>query len=759
MERKYLLHNAWEFALAGNMETDSVKKDKWHPASVPGTVHTDLLANGLIDEPFAEDNELRLQWIGDTDWKYRTAFNLPKDFDKNTPVSLVFDGLDTIAEIFLNGKSLGTADNMFLRFSFDVTRLLESGKNTLEVYFTSAVTWALEKEKKHGMLPVELRSERVYIRKAQYSFGWDWGPCFITCGIWRSVYLLQHTAPAVEKVFFKTSSVNSEMAAVEVQAEFSEKLPKDYSLHVKLDSGDGYFERTLKAPASVKAKCTLEVISPRLWQPNGTGEPFLYDLIVRVLDEKGTIVSEVKKKAGIRTIDLKLEDNGSPCFRLVVNGNTVFAQGANWIPSDSFLPRVSEAEYRSLLMKAKEASMNIIRVWGGGIYENDIFYDICDELGLMVWQDFMFACASYPETPEFIKNVKQEAQYNIERLQYHASLVIWCGNNENEWIYARAHGWKTEEMPGYSIYHKVLPGMLKGLDPARPYWPSTPFGDDADPNSQTSGNRHQWDLWSGWVDYKDVKKDESLFVTEFGFQGPANFETFKKVIPKKERHPQSRLFEFHNKQMDGPGRLYKFLISHLPLKGGFKDFLYIAQLSQGLALSECIEHWRMRAPFTSGSIIWQLNDCWPVTSWSLIDSEETPKIAWYLVRNSFSPQLISFRPGGSSVKVMVSNNTPQEFKGRIRMGLIHLPGGRLEETNRLEAAIMPFTVRQAADIKITGKLEKGKAVLFASLIDESGKEVSRNVYSPWEWKHLELPEADIKAVQKRKGKIVLNTGK
>ena len=303
--------------------------------------------------------------------------------------------------------------------------------------------------------------------------------------------------------------------------------------------------------------------------------------------------------------------------------------------------------------------MNIVRVWGGGFYENDIFYELCDELGLLVWQDFMFACALYPEQKAFLKNVKNEITQNVERLQHHPCIALWCGNNENEWIWTQGQKKSYKLMPGYKIYHELIPNVTKEIDPTRPYWPSSPFSFDKDPNSYTSGNRHEWGIWSMWKDYETVKDDQSLFVTEFGFQGPASKKTFEKYLSENNRNINNPVFEFHNKQIEGPERVIKFLSSHLPLKTEWDDFIYLAQLSQGFALKTCLEHWRQNWPVTNGSIIWQINDCWPVTSWAIIDSELNPKIAYHFVKNIFNQQIASIIKDNEDLKIQIVNNSSE----------------------------------------------------------------------------------------------------
>ena len=413
------------------------------------------------------------------------------------------------------------------------------------------------------------------------------------------------------------------------------------------------YEKKIPIQRSNIYKISFRIKDPKLWWPNGEGEQNLYLLNVKIVDDNNFVLDEVVKNVGIRKIELVLKDKNKSTFKFRINHKDIFCKGVNWIPADSFLPRVAHKKYSDLLSYAKQANINMVRVWGGGTYESDEFYNLCDEMGLLVWQDFMFACGSYPENDDFLANVKEEVTQNVLRLQHHACLALWCGNNENEWIWFQEQKSSYKKMPGYKIFHRVIPKILKKIDHDRPYWPSSPFGNDDDPNSYNSGNTHQWNIWSKWIDYKTVKNDRSLFVTEFGFQGPANKDTFKKYLPKKNRNISDKIFEHHNKQIEGPERIIKFLSSHLPIKTGWDDYLYLTQLNQAFALKTCLEYWRTNGR-TNGSIIWQLNDCWPVTSWSIIDSDINPKIAYYFVKNTFALQLLYFKDEGSKIKVILT---------------------------------------------------------------------------------------------------------
>ena len=759
MQQKYFLHDNWKYSLIKKDDIKrtpkgSLKFGQWLDASVPGTIHTDLLASNLIPEPFYSDNENKLQWIGELDWGYKTTFDLPKNFEPDKQINLVFEGLDTVADIFLNDEKIGTVKNMFLIHTYKVSHLLQKKNNKLEVNFVSAENYAKEQEKLNGKVPLVPRSERVHIRKAQYSFGWDWGPTFVTMGIWRSVYLQQPDEYSIEDFTFETLSISESKAVVRLKAGISQPLRSEIKVKVNLfDTKSKYETENNAVVGSIEFQTEFEIKNPVLWYPNGFGSPHLYDLEIQIIKDK-VVLDKLHKKVGIRTIKLQLTENGNSTFRFIVNGKPVFLKGANWIPADTFLPRVSNEKYRALLSKAKEANMNVIRVWGGGIYEDDIFYELCDELGLIVWQDFMFACASYPENGSFLNNVALEIAQNVLRLQYHPSIAIWCGNNENEWNWFQAFKESYNKMPGNKIFHNLIPGILKNIDPNRPYWPSSPFSDEDDPNSVLSGNRHQWDLWSRWVDYKKVKSDESLFVTEFGFQSPANYETMLAVLPEDQRNPQSRIFEFHNKQVEGPERLFKFLSSHLPVKIELKDFIYLTQLNQALALKECVEYWQARFPETNGSIIWQLNDCWQVSSWSLIDSDLIPKLSYYFVKRSFLNQFSGFIEKGNEISAGVVNNGHENFTGICRIDIISSKDSKIKLTKSKKLLLNKLSKQEIFLIYSSDKLKNGEELIVITLEDRRKNIIHRNLYAGAEFKYLKLPEPKLRIKENREEVII-----
>jgi len=764
--KKYLLHNNWKFSLKKTHEKipsqlkNKIKENNWLNAKVPGTVQTDLLNLKLISEPFYSDNENNLQWIGKQNWVYKTVFELPKDFKIAKNIFIVMVGVDTSAVIILNGTMLGVMENMFRTYKFEVSKHLTKGKNELEIIFTSPENYAKELEEKNGKLPVALRSERVHIRKAQYSFGWDWGPTFITQGIWRPVYLLQTDEYSIENFSFNTVFINEKKskAKANIKVKINKSPASELKLNIKLsDDNSSYaFYENISGIDNFQKEYELDNI--KLWWSNGYGDQHLYNLQIQLIEGEN-ILDEINKKVGIRTAKLILEEDGKNVFRFMINGHPVFAKGANWIPGDSFLPRVDNEKYYKLLSLAKEGNMNILRVWGGGIYEDDIFYEYCNELGLLVWQDFMFACAAYPEHEEFLENISEEIRQNVYRLKNHPCIIIWCGNNENEWIWYRTFNRPYKEMPGYKIFHEVIPSILNETDPERPYWESTPFSNDEDPNSESSGNRHQWDLWSNWVDYNNVVNDKSLFVTEFGFQAPANIETFMDVLPKRERFPQSKIFEFHNKQVEGPERLTKFLSSHLPVINKLEDYIYLTQLNQGFALKKCVEHWQSRFPETNGSIIWQINDVWPVSSWSMIDSNLLPKLSYYFVKQSFNPQIILFERKENNIYVIIQNNSLNGFTGKIKIQNISLPEGKVRSLTSKKVIVEGHEKRAVFSVHDFNLKTDGENILIVSLFNNEGMLTHQNYFVEEEWKHLRLPKAKVKYHFTNDDAIVLKTNK
>lgn len=734
----------WNFSLADNrassneIKKQKIKPGKWYSAQVPGTIHTDLLNNKLIDNPFYSDNELKLDWISRCDWIYNTEFILKEKRNYN----LVINGIDTIADVYLNDKLILSCKNMFLSYKIDIEKFLRQGRNELKIYFHSPVNYSIKEENRHGKLPVALNSYRVYIRKAQYSFGWDWGPSFPTSGIWKNIILEEKREAEIENVLFTTKCIGLNYAVVKISASIKTKKTNSYKLFIRLQNSEVVIEKKVNITKSGNIAAEFEVANPNLWWPNGEGNQDLYNLSISIVDKENKIIDAVEKKAGIRTVELIQKEKNENTFKLRINGKDIFAKGVDWIPADSFLPRITNEKYLKLLTLAKDANMNMVRVWGGGIYENELFYNLCDELGLLVWQDFMFACGSYPEHEDFIQNVKEEVNQNVAKLQHHPSIAVWCGNNENEWIWFQEQKSSYKKMPGYKIYNKVIPDIIKSIDSTLCYWQSSPFGKETDPNSFNSGNTHQWEIWSRWIDYENVKHDQSLFVTEFGFQGPANKDTFEKYLPEENMNINDKVFEFHNKQVEGPERINRFLSGHLPLNTNWEDYLYLTQLNQGFALKTCLEHWRTNGR-TNGSLIWQLNDCWPVTSWAIVDSELQPKLAYHFVKNIFARQIVFFSKRENYIEINLQNQNRKEFNGSLRINVIDVSTGESDKEINKEIVVKAKS-KIIVDI-ISSEFFNGSKnfIVFASLLNNNGSLVNTNYYKEKPWKYFKSAEAKI----------------
>ena len=643
------------------------------PASVPGTVHTDLLAAGRIPDPFYRMNELEVQWVDSERWLYRREFEVGKEILDEDVISLVAEGLDTYARIRLNGRTVGDAANMFVKHRFNVKGFLKAGKNVLDVLFDSPTKRAKQLEKKHGALEVALESHRVYVRKAQYSFGWDWGPKLVTSGIWRDIYLEVVSHCRIRSVFARPVKVTKQTALVRVDVELDRYMKSAVTLRLEL-TGEGFEYRQSFPMRGKRKSLVIKVPKPHLWWPNGCGGQPLYHVRGSV-EVDGTECDSKAASFGIRTVRLRQEkDEEGRSFIIEVNGVRVFCKGADWIASDSFIPRIPVSTFERLLAYARAAHMNMIRVWGGGIYEQDVFYELCDRLGLMVWQDFMFACGEYPQQQWFLRQVKREASDAIVRLRNHPCVTIWCGNNECEWIFCADHPDKTaDEMRGAPIFRDLLPSLCRSLDGTRPYWRSSPFGKGF-PNHESNGNHHQWDVWSAWKDAGWYERDHGRFVTEFGFQAPANRRTLEEVMGPEDRHPQSEVMEHHNKQVAGTERLIRFQAAHFNVTNDLGEFIYQSQVVQGEALKRGVEHWRRRKFKTAGSLFWQLNDCWPVSSWSVVDSALRPKAAYYYAKRFFAPVLVSFKTKQKGLEVWITNDLLDPVVGELEVSLRSLDG-------------------------------------------------------------------------------------
>ena len=557
--QKQTINNGWKFYYA--------KASKWYAATVPGTIHTDLLSNKLIADPYFGDNEKKLQWIDKENWDYKTSFTVSHKILQQKNIELVFDGLDTYADIFLNGKLLFSADNMFRQWRANIKPVLKS-RNEILIRFYSA------KNKVDSIAISKLPfvvpdNPRVYARKAQYHFGWDWGPTYITCGIWKNIYVEAFNEPAVEKPFVNNRKI--------------------------------------------------ELVQ----EPDSIGKTFYFK----------------------------------------IDGKPVYLKGANFIPSEMFLPRLKKEDYRKIILAAKDANMNMLRIWGGGIYEDDAFYDLCDEYGIMVWQDFMFAGGMVPGDKHFFNNVKEEIKYQIKRLRHHPCIVLWCGNNEvdeawNNWGWQnqfKIHG--KDSVKIWNDYKRLFQDSIAAwvqlYDGTRPYTSTSPLNGWGRANSITEGDSHYWGVWWGLQDIEVFENKTGRFVSEYGMQAMPNYNTTLSVTYPADRYLFSDVLKAHQKHPTGFQNIQSylhryFLDSSLVKKLTLENYTYLTQCFQYYCLKNIIAIHRSKYPVNMGTLLWQLNDCWPVCSWSITDYSRQPKAAWYAVKNAYRddehPQRDSIRP-------------------------------------------------------------------------------------------------------------------
>ncbi len=663
------------------------------PATVPGCVTTDLLAHGMIADPYIDENESSCAWIGRTRWEFATEFRWSSaDRAPGERVDLVCFGLDTVAAIFVNDELVGRTFNMHRSYRFDIGERITQGRNSLTVVFEAPVSYAEQASKAIGPRPHVNVHPFNAIRKMASSFGWDWGPDLATAGIWRPI--------GIES--WHTARIESVRPIVDV--EFDNRVGRRgatkapygrIAAHVDLERGDADSQLVVHArvggvdarvdvePGCAAGIVEIEVPDVLLWWPAGYGAQPLYDLDVEVREADGTLLDRWHGRVGFRTV---LLDTGVDAighrFAIAVNGVEIAVRGANWIPDDCFVSRVDRGRYAARLSDAIEANMNLLRVWGGGIYESDDFYDVADELGLLVWQDFLFACASYAEEEPLRSEVVAEASEAVTRLSVHPSLALWNGCNENLWGH-EDWGWKEslgDRSWGAGYYLEVLPEIVARLDPSRPYAVGSPWSFSADihPNDPYNGTMHVWDVWNE-RDYRAYREYAPRFVSEFGFQGPPAWSTLVRAVHDEPLAVDGSALLVHQKAADGMGKLARGLSGHLPAPTSMDDWHWATSLNQARAVAFGVEHWRSLEPRCSGTIVWQLNDCWPVVSWSAVDGDGRRKPLWYALRRCYAPRLLTIQPRAGSLALVAINDSGEPWSGIVRVSRARFTGDVVAE--------------------------------------------------------------------------------
>jgi len=675
-------------SLNGRWKVECAQRQISISAEVPGSLYDDLLRARKIPDPYYRDNEKDCLWIGQSDWRFNREFDLEDGMPDRKRVVLRCHGLDTIATVLINGQRVGRTDNMFRVWEFDVKHLLKRGRNRISIAFVSAKK-VIEAKGRQRHLPGNTLN-MGYVRKEHCNFGWDWGLDATTGGIWRDIELLAFDTARIDSIAITQNHKNNGQVdlGVNIIIERLSRRRLTAAVRVRFNSQEVAVARGAMTGNRSDIGLTLE--TPQFWWPNNMGEQPLYEVEVEILDREGLVIDAQARRIGLRTLVLdRHQDVWGESFQFVVNKIPFFAKGANWIPADAILPRMNEKRYRRLLQDCVDANMNMLRVWGGGIYEDDAFYDICDELGICVWQDFMFACSTYPIFDvSFMKNVRAEAEDNIKRLRNHPCLALWCGNNELEMMNVGAGGWASGKMPweDYSkLFDNLLPGLVKDLSPGTAYWPSSPhstLGDRAKHRDPRSGDAHLWILGDR-EPLECARECQHRFVSEFGFQSFPAPKTVRSFAEKRDRNIASPIMEHHQRQPNGNLSIMEKILKCFRMPETFESTLWLSQILQAVAVKGVVEHFRSEMPRTMGALYWQLNDCWPVASWSSIDYYGRWKALHYMAKQFFAPM----------------NITGLEDKDRGTVD-IHVTSDRLES----KAAAISWVVTDVAGNRfLTGK--------------------------------------------------------
>lgn len=745
------INSGWQFRQAGSTV--------WNTAIVPGCVHTDLLNNNLIDDPFYRVNERSLQWIDKVNWEYQVMFDVQADLYSKKNIFIFFKGLDTFATIFINGIKVASTNNMFREWRTDCREFIKEYNNILSVYFSSPIFKGLQALEDNGYpLPAPgdqsltggLGDNRVspFTRKAMFHHGWDWGPRFVTSGIWRKVFIEGWNDARIESTYIIQKKVTAKLASLSANMEIESDPDQKITVVVAVNDKEVVRKNVFICAGLNNIEIDFEINSPRFWWINGLGEAYLYNITIHIIIEN-KIINQVSINTGIRKLSIVQEPdpNGEgKSFYVLINNTPVFAKGTNYIPNDSF-PRPTVLEnYEKIIKSAVDAHMNMIRVWGGGIYENDEFYDLCDRNGILIWQDFMFACAMYPGNEEFLINVELEAVENVKRLRNHPCIALWCGNNEMEWAWAPGNemagwGWKqqyTTEIRDViwknykKIFHKILPDVLKVYTDNSFYWPSSPTAGDGEisTDKSRSGDIHYWGVWHGKHPLNYFNKFIGRFMSEYGFQSFPEFKTVKEYALPTDFDIESEVMMSHQRSEIGNLRIREYMEDMYKKPKDFEMFLYASQLLQAEAIKIAIEAHRRNMPYTMGSLYWQINDCWPVASWSSIDYFGRWKALHYFVKKAFRETMIMIHHDDHDVlKIFAVTDHLKGINASIELTIFNFEGKILWNKIIISKIIRNtgILIYETHLDEILKDLEKRSVFLFAE-IKENKKILAENIY-------------------------------
>lgn len=715
------------------------RSEIWYPATVPGTVHTDLMDNEIIEDPFFRLNERGVQWVDKEDWMYEcTLTPTAEELASNNQI-LVFNGLDTYADVYLNGKSILNSNNMHRTWRVDVKGLLKEGPNKFEVYFHSPIKIDLPKcdlydygfntgpdQSQNGGIFDKLVS--IFARKAGYHYGWDWGPRLVTSGIWRPIELVCWDRARLDDVQVVQKKVSAQRADLEIVAEVcaDTRIP-DAKITVSANGRELASKRVALQPGINIVNFDVSVKNPRLWWPNGLGEAYLYDYTTE-LSVAGTRLDSDSKKIGLRSIVLHNDpDQYGHNLYFEINGKPTFMKGADMIPLDNFLPRITREKYEKHVLDAKAVNMNMLRVWGGGVYEDDYFYELCDRHGILVWQDFMFACSTYPADSAFIANIRQEAIDNVKRLRNHACLAVWCGNNECQDVF---YGWGNRkqyyeekgvlpllEKQFKDMYFRCLPEVVKEYGGGLSYRPSSPYAFEETPSDGINGDDHYWGVWHGRDSIGHYNVKRARFFSEYGFQSFPEFESVKLYAPQaRDWDINSEVMMAHQRAGSYANNLIRdYMRDEYGVPDNFEDFLYVGMLLQGDAIKTAIEAHRRDMPYCMGTLVWQHNDCWPVASWAGRDYYGRWKAQQYFSRKAYRDILVSPVVTGDSLKVNIVSDRRSRARGTLSLRAMTLDGNVFWQ-QELKVTAQPLASERVFAGKVSAIIgdRKGGDVIFTA---------------------------------------------